>query len=239
MSRPSLTLPKKGLITPRRFAINRSAFITPTWRFFILIFWPILAILFFLDSRIRDGIQQLKDPTGYQIMRGISYIGAGEILFVVSLLVLIVGLIKRQERTQEAGRYGMYATAFAGLLGQIIKHLLGRPRPRLAAVTTFPVGPTFASGYDSFPSGHATASFALALVLSHYYPRGKFFFYAVAALISFSRVYLGSHYASDVFGGAGIGLLSASLIFQWREAIHFKETQIRQSVRNQLRGGAR
>ncbi len=169
-------------------------------------------------------------------MRGIGYVGAGEILFVISLLVLLIGLMNRREKTIEAGRYGMYATALAGLLVQITKHLIGRPRPRLAGVALFPVGPSFASGYDSFPSGHAAASFALALVLAHFFPRGKIFFFAVAVLISFSRVYNGSHYLSDVFGGAGLGLLTASLLFQWRATIALKEAQITRSVR-QLRGG--
>lgn len=201
------------------------------------IFWPILAISFFLDSPIRNAAQQLKDPIWYSVMKGVSYVGAGEMLFVISLFVLAVGLLTHQKKTQEAGRYGMYAAAFAGLLGQFVKHLIGRPRPRLAEVATFPVGPSFASGYDSFPSGHAASSFAVAFVLAHYYPRGKLFFYAAAVLISFSRIYTGSHYASDTFGGAGLGLFSAALLLQWREAIQFKEAQITQSLRKQLRGG--
>lgn len=201
------------------------------------IFWPILAISFFLDSPIRNAAQQLKDPIWYSVMKGVSYVGAGEILFVVSLVVVAIGLLTRQEKTQEAGRFGMYAAALSGLLGQMIKHLLGRPRPRLADVATFPVGPSFASGYDSFPSGHAAASFALAFILAHYYPRGKLFFYAAAALISFSRIYTGSHYTSDTFGGAGLGLFSAALLLHWREAIQLKEAQITRSLRKQLRGG--
>ena len=203
----------------------------------ILIFWPTLAILFFLDSRIRDGMQQLKDPVWFNLMKGISYIGAGEILFVISLFVLLIGLMRRRTTTQEAGRYGMYATALSGLWVQMIKHLIGRPRPRLAAVAIFPVGPSFASGYDSFPSGHATASFALALILAHYFPRGKIFYYGVAALISFSRIYTDSHYTSDTWSGAGLGLFTAALLLQWRATIELKEAQIMQSVRNRLRGG--
>jgi undecaprenyl-diphosphatase len=58
----------------------------------------------------------------------------------------------------------------------------------------------------SFPSGHATVSFACATVLALAVPRLAWPLFALAALISFSRVYVGVHYPSDVLAGAVLGV---------------------------------
>jgi undecaprenyl-diphosphatase len=58
----------------------------------------------------------------------------------------------------------------------------------------------------SFPSGHATTSFACATVLSVLAPRLAPGFLVLAAAIGFSRVYAGVHYPLDVVGGAVLGV---------------------------------
>jgi undecaprenyl-diphosphatase len=68
------------------------------------------------------------------------------------------------------------------------------------------------SSTHSFPSGHAATSFACATVLSHYAPRFRVAFYALASLIAYSRIYNGMHYPSDVLAGALLGVLTALLL---------------------------
>jgi undecaprenyl-diphosphatase len=58
----------------------------------------------------------------------------------------------------------------------------------------------------SFPSGHATASFACATVLAFYAPRAAPAFFLLAAAIAWSRVYVGVHYPLDAVGGAVLGV---------------------------------
>ncbi len=84
----------------------------------------------------------------------------------------------------------------------VLKPLVGRIRPSdlLEAII---VG-SGADGY-SFPSGHATIAWALATVLAHKEPKYKLFFFILAFLISFSRIYIGKHYPLDVISGAVIG----------------------------------
>jgi undecaprenyl-diphosphatase len=60
-------------------------------------------------------------------------------------------------------------------------------------------------GSPSFPSGHATMSFALAAFLSALHPRLRAPLYALAAIIAISRAYLGVHYWLDVAAGAVLG----------------------------------
>jgi undecaprenyl-diphosphatase len=63
----------------------------------------------------------------------------------------------------------------------------------------------------SFPSGHAAAGFAGALVLGAHAPAFAPVFYALAVAVSLSRVYLGVHYPSDVAFGAFLGASIAAL----------------------------
>jgi undecaprenyl-diphosphatase len=71
----------------------------------------------------------------------------------------------------------------------------------------------------SFPSGHASTSFAAATVLSAFAPRHRLLFYALATLIALSRVYVGVHYLSDVVAGAALGTAfgwAALTSLRWR-----------------------
>jgi undecaprenyl-diphosphatase len=61
----------------------------------------------------------------------------------------------------------------------------------------------------SFPSGHATVSFACATTLALAVPRLSIPLYTLAVLISFSRVYVGVHYPLDVLAGAILGIAIA------------------------------
>jgi undecaprenyl-diphosphatase len=72
------------------------------------------------------------------------------------------------------------------------------PEPLLEVPTT-----------SSFPSGHTSSSFACAWVLSRLAPRLTVPLFALAALIGFSRIYVGVHYPLDVLAGAALGILVA------------------------------
>lgn len=58
----------------------------------------------------------------------------------------------------------------------------------------------------SFPSGHAALSFASALIFAHFDPKRRWIYFATAAIISYSRIFLYCHYLSDVVAGAVLGL---------------------------------
>lgn len=68
---------------------------------------------------------------------------------------------------------------------------------------------------DGFPSGHASATFALANLLSIYYPRGWPAWYGVATLVSWSRVQTDAHTLFQVAAGIGLGTLAAIGCWWW------------------------
>ncbi|MDE3244336.1 MAG: phosphatase PAP2 family protein, partial [Nitrospirota bacterium] len=112
------------------------------------------------------------------------------------------------------------AHGVAALATQLLKHTIGRPRPRVSHEGEFQFEPSLVSGFDSFPSGHASASFAVATVLTRHFPRFGWFSYLGAALIACSRVWRGSHFPTDVVAGAIVGVLSGAWLaysyMDWR-----------------------
>jgi membrane-associated phospholipid phosphatase len=65
--------------------------------------------------------------------------------------------------------------------------------------------------YNSFPSGHTSAAFAMALAIAFWYNDSKLSIFMVflAIFVGLSRIYLQQHFVEDVMGGAVIGLVAA------------------------------
>lgn len=122
------------------------------------------------------------------------------------------------------GLFASACQAFSALTTQLIKHILVAPRPltwfaehRPDVQLPLTDGVTM-NYWLSFPSGHTTSFFALALAVcilltrSHRIPSlprilVQFLLFALAALGGYSRIYLSQHFTADVFGGMIVGCL--------------------------------
>jgi membrane-associated phospholipid phosphatase len=151
----------------------------------------------------------------------ISLLGLGwtQVLVIVAMFFYsrksrLVATARRALRG--ASISGAVAYVLGGVLTQVVKHLVGRPRPYMDDPWGF-IGPTLSNRYRSFPSGHTTTSFALAFVLGAYFPRWRWVFYGLAGLVGFSRIALEEHYPLDVAGGVVLGLLCGWLAVKWFE----------------------
>ncbi len=100
--------------------------------------------------------------------------------------------------------YVALADLLAGVSSSLLRHAIGRERPPLRFPEPHPL--VHVPGNPSFPSGHAATSFACAATLAWLTPLSPVALYVLAALIAFSRVYVGVHYPLDVIGGAALGL---------------------------------
>ena len=134
-------------------------------------------------------------------------LGDGLTLIVLCVGLWGVGAIWKNKAYQRSGIDGVVAHAMAGIAVQILKHLIGRPRPRFTHQQAFDYGPSWQTGLDAFPSGHAAASMAVAAVLARYFPKGAWMWYGAAFFVGVSRVIRGSHFPTDVLGGALLGFL--------------------------------
>lgn len=137
-----------------------------------------------------------------------NWMGDGRQLLIVSAILLAVGWMLPASRGIVTGVQTLWAHGLATVLVHTVKHLVGRPRPKFSVSGDWSVAPSLASGFDSFPSGHTTATFALAVVLSRRFPLLAVLFMGIAVFVALSRVLRGSHFPSDVFGGWVLGTVS-------------------------------
>ncbi len=160
------------------------------------------------------------------IARVFSFIGDGVVLGPSMVVLLLSGLFIKNNRLKDAGWKGLLGLLIATILLHIIKATFERPRmahtdTALLELLTSPSIFDLSGKYNSFPSGHTTASFVTAYIVSAFYPATKFILYPLAAGVGFARVYLGSHYPSDIVAGAFLGL-AAGYIFMRRKTL-FRE----------------
>jgi undecaprenyl-diphosphatase len=95
----------------------------------------------------------------------------------------------------------------ASLVTTAIKYPVGRERPPSIVLDPEPLMEVPTT--SSFPSGHALSSFACAVVLARLAPRLAAPALVLAALIGFSRIYVGVHYPLDVAAGTILGVVAA------------------------------
>ena len=172
-------------------------------------------LVLYLDGSVRIFVLSVQGRWGVMVATWVSSGGYGLVNAALAAAIMACGLLLDRPREVVAGRLGLFAVIAGGLSVQILKDLFCRSRPLAEGAgrffTAFPcVGK--GSWLRSFPSGHSVTAFALAYVLSLTYPKGSPIFYTLAALVALSRVYLASHFLSDVVAGAALGLFAGWIV---------------------------
>jgi len=140
-------------------------------------------------------------------------IGAGGTLYMV-------GRLTHNDHLAETGRLGTEAVIDATLVAEALKLATNRERPDEGNGTGgfWPHGTRTFS--DSFPSGHAIGSWALARVIASEYPNKltQIGVYAFATAISVSRVTSEKHFPSDALVGSVFGYLIGGYVVRHHAA---------------------
>ena len=175
-------------------------------------------------------MDRLTNPWLAQLSTIGDRLGKGESLVVLSLILLAVGYGLKHPKWKDAGWQSLIAHGLAALSANILKHVIGRPRPKFMHAGNLDLSPVTGSGWDSFPSGHAAAAFAVATVLAARFPRAKWPLLATAVAIAASRVVRGSHFLTDVAGGTALGcvmgMIAAHPWREWRASIEIAVYQL-------------
>jgi len=163
-----------------------------------------------LDQPLIAWAEGIQSDFTEDVIRILNRLGGGMNPVMVVLFFLIAGIAYRQRRWVAYSIAMAMAGLGAGILAQIVKHLVGRARPELW------LGPMhYAPGSStSFPSGHTVGAFALAGVLmcGSRNVALRTIAFVLAAGIGLSRILAFRHWPSDVTASAVIGLVTAWIV---------------------------
>jgi decaprenylphosphoryl-5-phosphoribose phosphatase len=139
-----------------------------------------------------------------------SYARAGEYGAAWIALALAGAALDRPRRERWLAVGALVPVALGVNYG--VKLAVRRPRPRLRGLP--PIGRAPAT--FSFPSAHATTSFAGARAAAAVCPGARGPLLAAACAMALTRPYLGLHYPSDVLAGAALGTALGGVSNRWR-----------------------
>lgn len=116
----------------------------------------------------------------------------------------------------------LLAYAYTSVIVQVLKRIFNSPRPSkffegLDPIRTIEGYPLYE--WNSFPSGHSTSAFTLAVVLTYLLPykNRHWIIIPIAVITAFSRVYLAQHFFQDVVAGAILGVVLTFQLIWWLE----------------------
>ena len=146
-----------------------------------------------LDAEVRAMVQTHRAAPLDRVMKVFTGLGRRDVVAGALLGVAVFDPIAGPA----TARFALAALVGTTLVVECLRISVGRPRP----------GGEGGRANASFPSGHAAGAFSLAWVLSRRWRRLTPGWWALAAMVAWSRVYLDRHYLSDVACGAVLGVL--------------------------------
>jgi membrane-associated phospholipid phosphatase len=149
-------------------------------------------------------------------LKSIEPFGQPAAVIGVSLAVLLCGGIRRG-----AGYRIAAGALLSGLAVDVLKLCVARVRPRHfdfqgTVFDTFSEmlpGTGAGSRMQSWPSGHTAMAVGFCLALSAVYPRGRWLFQILAALVALQRIESGAHYLSDTLFAASLACVVHIMVF--------------------------
>jgi membrane-associated phospholipid phosphatase len=173
-----------------------------------------------IDLQISHAIQTIDSPFFAGLMTIVSWPGFMPQSVIIPLLIAFVLYLYR---LRWEALTSLVAAGSSGLINDLVKNIIERPRPPANLVDVFSALTSY-----SFPSGHVmfyTISFGFVWYLAYTllkpsWKRGFLlvFFGSLILLVGVSRIYLGHHWPSDVLGAyllGGLVLMAIILLYRW------------------------
>jgi membrane-associated phospholipid phosphatase len=178
-----------------------------------------------IAREIREPSAQ-NDRTASRAASAFNFLGSKGVV-IAGIATYGVGRLGHFARVADLGLHTTEALFVSAGVTSILKGLAGRQRPGVAGVDD-PDDFKFGGGFGkhastSFPSGHATASFAFATLVTlethHWKPSSTWYVAPVmfggAMMVGVARLYSNAHWTSDVVMGAGVGTFTAYEVYRY------------------------
>jgi undecaprenyl-diphosphatase len=135
----------------------------------------------------------------------------GYVAYGIPVALMVGGIARHDSQMRQNALYVGSSAAITLGVTLLMKTVFKRRRP---FVQNLKIVAVYNAVSTSFPSGHTSTSFAIATALSRAYPKWYVIVpsYLWAGSVGYSRMYLGVHYPSDVFGGALLGTTTSWLL---------------------------
>jgi membrane-associated phospholipid phosphatase len=173
------------------------------------------------DKDVARELTEGPPGKGVKVSRSISYAGTSYALFGFAGGLYAVGRLNHNDGSRQTGLLALEALVDSSIVVESLKAMTQRERPtqRSGHERLDDARGHFGAGGDSFPSGHAINSFALASVVAARYPDRPFIKYGAygfATAVSISRVTSRRHFPSDVLAGGVLGYLIGHYVVRAR-----------------------
>ncbi len=136
--------------------------------------------------------------------------------YVAIAILLIITTVKYKDIKTNLKIWIFYPLLSAAIsrlvIAGAIRAIYFRPRPFLTHTVNQLINHSANEG--SFPSGHASFYFALATAIYLTNKKLGIIYFAIAFLISLSRVFAGVHYPLDILTGAIIGIFTTIILYK-------------------------
>lgn len=159
-----------------------------------------LFLLRLFNNKIKCKILDLTMPA-------ITYLGS----FVFTIAYCIGTLIHPNDSIHSLGKTVSLSLLISSAISHVVKVSVNRIRPFLK-IQNLNIKKIGIDKY-SFPSGHTTAAFSIAVSTSLLFPSLLSISVVLAFLVGISRMYLGVHYPSDVLVGMLLGSSCSTFVY--------------------------
>jgi len=178
---------------------------------FIVIGLLSIPVLFVFDTPVWHAARDLVEPDYLYIAEFLTHYGLYFFYLIMAVFLVDAFIRKDRQHIQIGWAYIKAQLVFSLVVVRLLKTVLGRGRPGYGPGFTF-FDTSFK--YNSFPSGHAADAFVSGVFLFYLLKHSKYSGYRFlpliyASAIALSRVFVSSHYPSDVAAGTVIGILGA------------------------------
>ncbi|MCB0459848.1 MAG: phosphatase PAP2 family protein [Flavobacteriaceae bacterium] len=171
-------------------------------------------ILYSLDTNLDSYFSGQGENVPDWLVRSGWYLGKPQYNYAIIGSIYTFGLLTKNEKIRRTGVLMISSATAAGLLQTTFKTVAGRARPGAGlGKHDFDMFSNKAS-HHSFPSGHTILSFTLAHALAKQFDNLwiKSGIYAIGSITPLSRMWERAHWATDVFAGMMIGIISVESV---------------------------